>query len=271
MTSFLLAQPRRDDDATTPSAVAYMGPLGHAKEFAERFGISVYTDFGMTEAPVPLASGLNPQNEASCGRPVDPVELRGATGRRARPSGTARRRPASWWSAHALPWMINVGYKNMPEATARAWRNGWFHTGDQFRRTRTATSTSSTASRTRSAGAARTSPRSRSRPRSSRIRRAGVAAVAVQNPDVAEATGDEEVKVVVVLERGRRARARRAGRVPVPRMPRYWVPRFVEYARRAAAHRVVQGREGELRTAGITSATWDRERSRMTLKREVVR
>ena len=26
-----------------------------------------------TEAPGPLASGLNPRNEASCGRPVDPV------------------------------------------------------------------------------------------------------------------------------------------------------------------------------------------------------
>jgi crotonobetaine/carnitine-CoA ligase len=33
---------------------------------------------------------------------------------------------------HALPWTINSGYKNMPEATANAWRNGWFHTGDQF-------------------------------------------------------------------------------------------------------------------------------------------
>jgi crotonobetaine/carnitine-CoA ligase len=32
-----------------------------------------------------------------------------------------------------LPWTMNSGYLNMPEATAKAWRNGWFHTGDMFR------------------------------------------------------------------------------------------------------------------------------------------
>ena len=25
---------------------------------------------------------------------------------------------------------MNAGYDGLPEATARAWRNGWFHTGD---------------------------------------------------------------------------------------------------------------------------------------------
>ena len=28
---------------------------------------------------------------------------------------------------------MNHGYYGNPEATARAWRNGWFHTGDAFR------------------------------------------------------------------------------------------------------------------------------------------
>src|SRR3546814_5782954 len=32
------------------------------------------------------------------------------------------------------PWAMNHGYYKDPEATARAWRNGWFHTGDSFRR-----------------------------------------------------------------------------------------------------------------------------------------
>ena len=32
------------------------------------------------------------------------------------------------------PWAMNHGYHKNPEATARAWRNGWFHTGDAFRR-----------------------------------------------------------------------------------------------------------------------------------------
>ena len=43
------------------------------------------------------------------------------------------------------PWAMNHGYYNNPEATARAWRNGWFHTGDAFRIDATATTSSSTA------------------------------------------------------------------------------------------------------------------------------
>jgi len=31
------------------------------------------------------------------------------------------------------PWMITSGYQDAPQATAKVWRNGWFHTGDLFR------------------------------------------------------------------------------------------------------------------------------------------
>jgi crotonobetaine/carnitine-CoA ligase len=33
----------------------------------------------------------------------------------------------------AVPWTMNAGYLDRPEATAAAWRNGWFHTGDCLR------------------------------------------------------------------------------------------------------------------------------------------
>jgi crotonobetaine/carnitine-CoA ligase len=32
------------------------------------------------------------------------------------------------------PWAVSHGYAGNAEATAAAWRNGWFHTGDGFRR-----------------------------------------------------------------------------------------------------------------------------------------
>ena len=134
----------------------------------------------------------------------------------------------------------------MPEATAEAWRNGWFHTGDQF--THDEDGDFYFLDRIKDV-----------------IRRRGenissfeveaevlshplvkeVAAVAVPNPDVDESAGDEEVKVVVVL-------ARRApsldpwssSSTSSARMPRYWVPRFVEFLAGAAADRVPQAQEG---------------------------
>ncbi|HEX6388829.1 MAG TPA: AMP-binding protein, partial [Solirubrobacteraceae bacterium] len=74
MVTFLLSQPEQPDDADNPLRVAYMGPLTRVEEFTRRFGLSVFTSFGMTEAPCPLRSGLNPANEASCGRPIDPAD-----------------------------------------------------------------------------------------------------------------------------------------------------------------------------------------------------
>ena len=271
MTSFLLAQPRRDDDRDNPVRVAYMGPLGHAKEFSERFGISVYTNFGMTEAPGPLASGLDPQNEASCGRPVDPVnyEVRLVD---EHDLPVPRGAPGELVLRHSLPWMINLGYKNMPEATARAWRNGWFHTGDQFREDDEGNFYF--LDRVKDAIRRRGENISSFEVEAEILAHADVrevAVVAVPNPDVAEEMGDEEVKAVVVLEPGAELEPEDLIRFLLARMPRYWLPRFVELAPELPRTESYKVRKAELRAAGITSATWDRERSRMTLEREVVR
>jgi len=31
------------------------------------------------------------------------------------------------------PWTTNLGYHGLPEESLTAWRNGWYHTGDNFR------------------------------------------------------------------------------------------------------------------------------------------
>ena len=116
---------------TTRCAMVYMGPLTRHDEFAERFGCRVYTAYGMTEVPVPIVSALDPVDERSCGRNADPenYELRLVDEHDVPvPVDT----PGELIVRHSRPWTINSGYKNMPEATANAWRNGWFHTGDEF-------------------------------------------------------------------------------------------------------------------------------------------
>ncbi|MGR6999110.1 hypothetical protein ACU686_14775 [Yinghuangia aomiensis] len=47
--------------------------------------------------------------------------------------GAARRDPASSSSVPGHRGRWNAGYHKMPEDTARAWRDGWLHTGDAFR------------------------------------------------------------------------------------------------------------------------------------------
>ena len=60
MISFLLAQPPSEDDADNPLRYVYMGPLSRVQEFATRFGVEIWTGFGMTELPSALRSGPEP-------------------------------------------------------------------------------------------------------------------------------------------------------------------------------------------------------------------
>ena len=159
----------------------------------------------------------------------------------------------------------------MPAATAEAWRNGWFHTGDQF--TQDEDGNFFFLDRIKDV-----------------IRRRGenissfevetevmshplvkdAAAVAVQTPELEASAGDEEVKIVVVLEPGATLDPAELTEYLAARMPAYWVPRFIEYLDelpRTESHKL---KKADLREAGITEGTWDRQKAGITLKREVL-
>jgi carnitine-CoA ligase len=96
------------------------------------------------------------------------------------------------------------------------------------------------------------------------------AAVAVQNPSVDESVSDEEVKIVVVLEEGATLDPVELVEYLAKRMPRHWVPRFVEYTEalpRTESHKL---KKAELREAGVTPETWDREQAGIVYRREVL-
>jgi carnitine-CoA ligase len=267
MVSFLLGQSPQPGDAETSLRYVYMGPLTRVEEFCRRFGVSIYTGFGMTEVPLCLRSDLDPTAETTVGKPFNPdVELRLVDENDLPvPVGT----PGELIVRHRHPWMLNSGYKDMPEATARAWRNGWFHTGDQMQvepdgdwvfvdRVKDA------------------------------IRRRGenissyeveaevlshedvdqVAAVAVPAPCSADTSGDEEVKVVVVAVPGREIEPQELVEYLIPRMPRHMVPRFVEVVDELPRTPSFKIKKADLRAAGVTDGTWDREAAGIRLKRE---
>lgn len=270
MVTFMLDQPPKPDDADNPLRVVYMGPLSRHKEFAERYGVSIYTAYGMTEVPVPIVSALDPDDERSCGRAADPVhyQLRLVDDNDVPvPPGT----PGELVARHTLPWTINSGYKNMPEATADAWRNGWFHTGDQF--VQDEAGNFFFLDRIKDVIRRRGENISSFEVESEVLHHPLVkdaAAVAVKNPDLDEAAGDEEVKIVVVLEEGATLEPADLVEYLAARMPEYWVPRFVEYVPelpRTESHKL---KKTDLREAGVTPQSWDREKAGIRFKREVL-
>jgi crotonobetaine/carnitine-CoA ligase len=91
----------------------------------------MHTAFNMTELATPLRSPPNPPRLGTCGKPRPGVEARVVDAHDLElPVGEV----GELVLRTARPWEITTGYFRDPEASMRAWRNGWFHTGDAFRR-----------------------------------------------------------------------------------------------------------------------------------------
>ncbi|NEE60815.1 ATP-dependent acyl-CoA ligase, partial [Streptomyces sp. SID8455] len=134
MATYLLKQPPLPQDTGHPLRAAYVIPFTEgATEFSKRFGVSVRALFNMTEVSCPVLSAPDhhPGVPMHCGQP--------------RPGITARvvddhdREVADGEAGELVlradrPWSFLSGYLGRPAETAAVWRNGWFHTGDTFRR-----------------------------------------------------------------------------------------------------------------------------------------
>ena len=132
MAQFLMKQPESPDDRRHPLRSVIIAPFDEsAIAFGRRFGVPTFTEFNMTELAVPLWAGPDPLVPGTCGRPRDGFELRIV-------DAAANDVPVGACGELIVradePWTISHGYLNDADATARAWRDGWFHTGDLFRR-----------------------------------------------------------------------------------------------------------------------------------------
>lgn len=132
MAAFLLKAPQTPRDKDHPLTHVFIVPFGEdGPAFADRFGVDVWTIYNMTEISSPLHAGpgittkglagqLRPWMEA---RVVDDNDI-------PVPDGEV----GELILRSSRPWALMKGYLNRPDATAEAMRNGWFHTGDSFRR-----------------------------------------------------------------------------------------------------------------------------------------
>lgn len=123
----LLAAPRRSDDRENPLRVV-MGmslPPQEWRDFEERFDLHYLTCYGPTESGIMCQTTRG--RFGSTGRLGERYEVQIVDEHdRPLPAGAVGEivgRPRR-------PFEIMLGYYKMPEATVRAFRNLWFHTGD---------------------------------------------------------------------------------------------------------------------------------------------
>jgi crotonobetaine/carnitine-CoA ligase len=261
MAHFLSKLPRGQSDRDHPLKKVIMVPVQDAPSFAERFGVDVYTVFNMTEISSPIISQPNPAINGSCGkkrvgvdvRIVDENDLEVPVGSVGELIVRADR-----------PWAMNHGYYKEAEATARAWRNGWFHTGDAFRADED--------------GNYFFVDRLKDviRRRGENISSFEVETEVCCHPGVKEAAvvavtseySEDEVLLAVSAADELSLDPVELTEFLVPRLPYFMVPRFIRILSHLPKTPTQKIMKHVLRSEGVTADTWDREKAGIRLRRE---
>lgn len=264
MGGFLLKRPPSPDDRNHTLRTCTYVPLNDtAPQFHERFGTEVHTHFNMTEISMPIVSDPNPTALGSAGKARKGVEVRIVDENDCEvPVGAV----GELIVRTEAPWALNHGYAANPEATAAAWRNGWFHTGDGFRKD--AEGNFYFVDRLKDA----------IRRRGENISSFEVESEILSHPAVREAAAvavkseiaEDEVMAVVALKDGAEFDPADLIEFLRPRMAHFMIPRYVRVVDGLPRTPTAKIEKVRLREAGITDDTWDRDKAGITIKREKV-
>ena len=261
MSRFILSEPPSPRDREHTLRHAAMVPVtADSAAISERFGIDIYTTFNMTEVSCPLFSGKNPVKPGTCGRARRGIDARvvdehdcevpiGSTGELVLRSD--------------LPWAFSHGYYKAPEATAAAWRNGWFHTGDAF--TTDAEGDFFFVDRLKDAIRRRGENVSSFEVEGEVMAFPGIAEAAVVA--VPSAEGEDEIMVVIAPVTGQQIDHAALIAFLQPRMAHFMVPRYVLTLDELPKTPTQKVQKELLRQRGAAGA-WDRVAHTGALKRE---
>jgi carnitine-CoA ligase len=264
MATFLLKQPPHPRDRDHGLRMVFIVPLGQSgTTFRERFGVDVFTLFNMTEICTPLISDANPAKNSICGRPRAGVEVRLVD---ENDCSVGNGEVGQLILRTEAPWAMNHGYNSNPQATADAWRNGWFHTGDAF--IRDADGDYRFVDRLKDA----------IRRRGENISSYEIEVELLSHPSVREAAAipvpsefsEDEVLVVLAPASGASIDPEEIIRHLLPRMARHMVPRFIRIIDELPKTPTAKVEKHILRAEGLTADTWDRECAGIVIRREAI-
>lgn len=260
MADFLAQAPPSDSDRDNSLRMITLMLTEQAMQVSKRYGFSYLSGFNMTELSGPLISDIDCPVPGSLGRPRSGCECQVVDDH---DMPVADNEPGELVVRCHHSWTIFAGYMNRPDATAEAWRNGWFHTGDLVRRD--------------SEGNYFFVDRKKDaiRRRGENVSSAEVEAEALQHPGVGEVCAvavpsemvEDEILLAYVPGGDAPATPQELAEFLIPRMPHYMVPRYfrpVESLPRTPTNKI---RKVEVRGQGITDDSWDREAAGIKLKR----
>jgi crotonobetaine/carnitine-CoA ligase len=264
MGGFLLKRPPSPDDKDHTLKTCTYVPLNEtAPQFHARFGTDIYTHFNMTEISMPIVTGANPTALGSAGRPRPGVEVRVIDENDCElPVGAV----GELVVRTDCPWATSHGYAGNALATAAAWRNGWFHTGDGFKRD--AEGNFYFVDRLKDA----------IRRRGENISSFEVESEVLAFPAIKEAAAiavkseiaEDEVCAVVAIKDGENFDPAALIEFLRPRMAHFMVPRYVRVVEALPRTPTSKIEKVKLRAEGLTTDTWDREAAGIVVKREKI-
>lgn len=229
-------------------------------EFKRLFGVLPGSTYGSTEVGLAVVTEPGELDPRTAGVPRPGYELRVVDEHdREVPPGT----PGELIVRHDAPWALSSGYRGMPAATAEAWRNGWFHTGDVVRRD--------------SDGRVFFVDRVKDviRRRGENISSAELETEVLRHPSVVQCAayavptgdGDEDVMISVIL-RGDETQPDELISFLTERVPHYMVPRYIDVVADFPLTATGRVQKSALRERGVSPGTWDREAAGISVKRK---
>ena len=221
------------------------------EEFQLRHGVKLRSGYGSTEANVPIFLPRNNIDSSSVGCVIDGFQVRVADGSNdPLPEG----KTGEILVRSSEPGAVMLGYDGDPDATVAAWKDLWFHTGD--------------AGFFDAAGNLHFVGRVRDaiRVRGENVSAFEIEAVVSHIDGVLEVAaiavpcelGGDEIKIAVVVRPEAQLTAEALIAYAQTHLPRFAVPRYVEFVAELPKTETNKVRKNVLRETPFTAATWDR-------------
>ncbi|MFI5013428.1 MAG: ATP-dependent acyl-CoA ligase [Hyphomicrobiales bacterium] len=256
MVPMLLSRPPSSDEKAHSATIALAPgvPERFRAEFTSRSGIALLDGYGSTETNFVIGAHPSLQRAGMMGPVIMGFEARVVDADdNELPDGEA----GELMVRAAEPFAFGRGYFGMPEKTVEAWRNLWFHTGDRVVR--------------EADGQFRFLDRLKDaiRRRGENISSFEVEQVLISHPEVASAAvfpvrselAEDEVMAAILLKDRSAVSELELMRFCEPRLPRFALPRFVEFVAELPQTENGKVQKFKLRERGIPPGVWDREKS----------